>query len=790
MNILDILGKRPVFYDGATGTYLQKNGLEPGALPELMNLTAPETIKAMHSEFIASGSDIILTNTFGANSLKFAGDKLEEIIKSAVELAKQSRGSKPVAVSYDIGPTGKLLEPMGELSFDDAYNLFAEQVILAEKYGVDMYTIETMTDLYETKVAVLAVKENSTKPVFVTTAYDTAGKLLSGSDAKTVVSVLEGLGVDALGINCGTGPYQMDKIVGELLQYSSIPVIVNPNAGLPRSEGESTVFDITATQFASKMKQFANKGVYVLGGCCGTTGEHIKKTIEQCSGIKLKPIKKKTSTIVSSYAMAVEISADPIIIGERINPTGKPLFREALKNNDINYILNEGITQQEKGAHILDVNVGLPDIDEPTVMVDTVKALQSIIGLPLQIDTSDTVALERGLRIYNGKAMVNSVNGKSESLKAVLPLVKKYGGVVVGLTLDESGIPVTAKGRFDIAKKIIDTAKEYGIDKKDIVIDPLALTISSDSNSGNVALESLRLISTKLKVNTVMGVSNISFGLPNREKINANFYTLAMHSGLTSGIINPSSTAMMDAYASYRALKGYDKDCLDYIGCNSGVQSTPVTSTSTELKLEDIILKGLRDMALESTKKLLALSPAMEIINTVLIPALDIVGKRFESGEIFLPQLLMSAETAKIGFEFLKDELKKSGNEQQKKGKIILATVKGDIHDIGKNIVKVLLENYGFDVIDLGKDVAPELILQTAKEQNVKLIGLSALMTTTVVSMKKTIELFKESGVDATFMVGGAVLNKEYAKMINADFYGKDAQSSVNFANNFFNVKG
>lgn len=784
MGILEILKKRPIFYDGATGTYLQKNGLKTGDLPELMNINNKETLINMHKEFIEAGSDIILANTFGANSLKFDDETLEEVIKCAIENAKTARDvcKKDVYISYDLGPSGKLLKPMGDLSFEKAYEIFKQQAILAKKYGADLITIETMTDLYEVKSAVLAVKENCDLPLFVTTSFDLDGKLLTGADVKTVVATLEGLGVDALGTNCGMGPYQMEAVVDDLIKYSSLPIIVTPNAGLPREENGEYVYDIDHHQFAEKMLEFNEKGVHILGGCCGTTYDHISKMTSLCK--KANPIIEKEYTFVTSYAKCVELSDDPVIIGERINPTGKPRFRKALKENNIDYILQEGITQQEKNAHILDVNVGLPDIDEAKVMENAVFEIQSVINLPLQIDTSSVEALESGLRIYNGKPMVNSVNGKKESMEKIFPLIKKYGGVLVGLTLDEDGIPETAQKRYEIAEKIVKTAEKYGIHRKNIVIDPLAMTISSDSNSANVTLEALRLIRTNLKVNTVLGVSNISFGLPNREKINSNFFTLAMHSGLTSGIINPSSKAMMDSFYSYRALKGFDESSLEYIEKNSEIEV--IQEKPTEISLIYTIQKGLREQIAEQTKHFLKTESPMDIINNHLIEALNIVGQKFEKGEIFLPQLLISAETAKIAFEVVKKEIEKKDIKQDKKGTIILATVKGDIHDIGKNIVKVLLENYGYDIIDLGKDVAPEIIIDRAKKDDIKLIGLSALMTTTVVSMKETIELAKAEGLDCKFMVGGAVLTKDYAEMINADFYGKDALSSVQYANLLF----
>ncbi|MFI3226239.1 MAG: homocysteine S-methyltransferase family protein [Clostridia bacterium] len=788
MNILDILGKRTVFYDGATGTFLQENGLEKGALPERMNASNPQVVERMHKQFIDAGSDIILTNTFGANSLKFSKNELSEVISAAISNAKNAVNSseRDVFISYDLGPTGKLLQPMGDLSFDDAYELFKEQILLCRDH-VDLVTIETMTDLYELKAAILAVKENSNLPVFTTVSYDFSGHLLTGSDIQTVVATLEGLGVDALGVNCGMGPAQMKEIAREILSFSQTPLVVNPNAGLPVNVDGKTTFDIDADEFSQHMKEICEMGAWIVGGCCGTTDEHIKKMVDLCKNINPKSIETKNFTAVTSYAKCVYLNDDPKIIGERINPTGKPKFRQALKDNDLDYILDEAFEQQDAGAHILDVNVGLPEIDEPRMMRDTVREIQSIIKLPLQIDTSDVIALEQGLRYYNGKAMVNSVNGKKESMEAVFPLIKKYGGVVVGLTLDEDGIPESAEKRFEIAKKIILTAKKYGIDKKNIVIDPLAMTISTDQNSANVTLKSLKKIHSELGVNTVLGVSNISFGLPNREKITSSFFTLAMHEGLTSAIINPKSESMMSAYHSYRALKGFDPSCMSYIE-NNAQTAEKIIVKDNQYTIEQIILSGLKERARAKTEELLLTEKPLDIINNRLIKALDTVGQGFEKGTIFLPQLLMSAETAKLAFEVVKSELAKTQTSNTSKGRIILATVKGDIHDIGKNIVKVLLENYGFDIIDLGKDVDPQKIIDCAIENNIKLVGLSALMTTTVPSMADTIKLIQDNGLDCKVMVGGAVLTQEYADMIHADFYSKDALGSVFYANDIFGV--
>lgn len=788
--IRERLGKELLFFDGGMGTLLQAAGLAPGELPETWNIRHPETVIGIHKAYIEAGSDIVLTNTFGANALKFHDDNcsLKEIVTAAVghvkQAAEQATNGRRVYTALDIGPTGKLLKPMGDLEFESAYEAFGEVMRYGEEAGADLIHIETMSDTYELKAAVLAAKENTSLPVFVTTIFDERGKLLTGADVPSVVALLEGLRVDALGINCGLGPEQMLPILEQILEYTSLPVIVKPNAGLPKQVNGETVYDIEPGIFAETMHHIVEMGAAVVGGCCGTTPEHIRELVRLCSDMKIKPVEEKNRTIVSSYGQSVELGIGSKIIGERINPTGKKRFKQALKEHDMDYILKEGITQQDKGAHILDVNVGLPDIDEVEMMREVVTNLQSVTSLPLQIDTVDVKAMEAALRIYNGKPMVNSVSGKQESMDAVFPLIQKYGGVVLGLTLDEDGIPATAEGRVAIAEKIIAEAAKYGIPKKNIVIDVLTMTISSEPKGACVTLEALKRVRYGLGVNTVLGVSNISFGLPNRPIINSNFYTMAMQNGLSAGIINPSSEDMMKSWYAYHALMNLDKNCEQFIAHYAQDVSTvsAPAAKSGEMSLGTAIEKGLKDEALQITRTLVKEHAPLDIINTWLIPALDHVGKGFEKGTVFLPQLLMSAEAAKAAFSVLKDVLAAQGGESEKKEKVILATVKGDIHDIGKNIVKVLLENYSFDVIDLGKDVPPETVVETALKENVKLVGLSALMTTTVVSMEETIKQLREKVPDCKVMVGGAVLNQEYADMIGADFYGKDAMQSVYYA--------
>ena len=788
--LLERLGKELLFFDGGMGTLLQAEGLQPGELPETWNIERKETIRKIHQSYFEAGSDIVLTNTFGANALKFHDENcsLKAIIDAAVENVRFGakagiRDGRDYYVALDIGPTGKLLKPLGDLSFEDAYEAFKEVVQYGEKAGADLIHIETMSDTYEVKAAVLAAKENTNLPVFATMIFDDKGKLLTGGDVPSVVALLEGLRVDALGINCGMGPKQMLPILQQIAQYTSLPIIVKPNAGLPKQRDGQTYYDVTPDVFAKQLQEIVKAGACVIGGCCGTTPKHIRAMISACKDLEMTKPTFKNHTIVSSYGKAVELGDMPVIIGERINPTGKSKFKQALKEHNLDYILKEGITQQDKGAHILDVNVGLPDIDEVVMMKEVVRELQSVTSLPLQIDTVDTEAMEQAMRIYNGKPMVNSVSGKQESMNAVFPLIQKYGGVVIGLTLDENGIPKTAKGRLEVAGKIIEEAKKYGIDKKDIVIDVLTMTISSEPNGAKTTLEALKMVRDTYGVRTALGVSNISFGLPSRPVINANFYTMAMQNGLTAGIINPSSEDMMRSYHSYCALMNYDTNCENYIAHYGNQEPAKTTvPAGQQIDLKTAIEQGLKEDAYQTTVALVKTKEPLEIINTYLIPALDTVGKGFEKGTVFLPQLLMSADAAKSSFAVLKEELEKNGGEEKEKEKVILATVKGDIHDIGKNIVKVLLENYSFEVIDLGKDVAPECIVETVLEKEVKLVGLSALMTTTVVSMEETIRQLREKAPDCKVMVGGAVLNQEYADMIGADFYGKDAMQSVYYA--------
>ena len=785
MNIRDFIKNNIVYLDGGMGTLLQKNGLQPGELPERWNISHPEVIKEIHKSYYDSGSNIVNTNTFGANSLKFDADELSEIIyhavKNADEARKASSGKQEKFIALDVGPTGKLLKPLGDLDFEDAVKAFAEVISLGVKYGVDLITIETMNDSYETKAAVLAAKENSDLPIIVTNAYGENGRLMTGADPAVMAAMLEGMGIDAIGANCSLGPKQLMGVMDELLNYCSVPVAFKPNAGLPKSDGKVTYYDVDAEEFAQDIKLAVANGVRIVGGCCGTTPEYIKKVCELTRDMRPKEIEKKTYSVCTSYNKAVFFGEKPILIGERINPTGKKRFKQALLENDIGYILQEAVNQQAKGVHVLDVNVGLPGIDEAQMLTNSVCELQCVTDLPLQIDSSDPVAMESALRRYNGKAMINSVNGKEENLNAIFPLVKKYGGFVVALTLDEKGIPSTVDGRMKIARKILLTAALYGINKKDIIFDPLAMTVSADKMSAVTTLETVKKITEQLGCNTSLGVSNVSFGLPSRDLVNAAFFTTAMENGLSAAIMNPYSERMMEAYYSFNVVKGLDENCMDFINFASQQEVQPTAKQESSLTLKEAIEKGLKEKASKITTAMLGNSAPLDIVNAHVIPALDNVGKRFEEKKLFLPQLLMSAEAAKASFEVIKATMSADGSSV-KKGSIVIATVHGDIHDIGKNIVKLLLENYGYNVIDLGKNVPPETVLRAVTDNHAPLVGLSALMTTTVPAMEETVKLIKENAPWCKTVVGGAVLTQDYADKIGADKYAADAMETVRYA--------
>lgn len=802
MKVLEYLKDNLVYLDGGMGTLLQEKGLLPGELPERWNISHPDIIVEIQKAYFDAGTNIVCTNTFGANSLKFDDEELQRIVEAAVKNAKRAKqesvGTQEKFIALDVGPVGKLLKPYGDLDFEEAMGIYAKTVRIGAACGVDLIYIETMNDSYDTKAALLAAKENCELPVFVSNAYGEDGKLMTGATPAAMVAMLEGMHADAIGANCSLGPKQLKGVVEEYLEYASVPVLLKPNAGLPRSENGQTVYDVYPDEFSNDLLEYAKAGVRILGGCCGTTPDYIRATVEKTQHITPKPVTDKKKTLISSYTHVVEFKESPILIGERINPTGKKRFKEALRNYDIDYILGEGLTQQEKGAHVLDVNVGLPEIDEVEMLKKVCFELQAIIDLPLQIDTTNVEAMEAALRQYNGKAMINSVNGKEEVMAEIFPLVQKYGGLVVCLTLDEDGIPDNAEKRVEIAEKIMKRAAEYGIDKKDLIFDTLAMTVSADSNAALATLQSLNIIKNKLGCHTSLGVSNVSFGLPNREIITAAFFTIALENGLSAAIMNPNAGEMMKSYYSFRALHGLDDNCTDYIenignyasvalaeaGSGSENKGSDASSGSMdfESELQRAIVKGLKEQAANLTVQMLETTKPLDIVNEQIIPALDIVGKGFENKTMYLPQLLMSAEASQCAFEQIKKTMEHNAEETVNRGKFVIATVHGDIHDIGKNIVKLILENYGFDVYDLGKDVPPEKIVDMVVKQKAPYVGLSALMTTTVPAMEETIKQLRTKAPWAKVVVGGAVLTQEYADSIGADYYAKDAMATVRYA--------
>lgn len=774
--------------DGGTGTLLQKAGLELGELPERWNLSHRDEVTAIHKAYFDAGSHIVCTNTFGANALKFTEDELEQVVCAAIRNVKlaraQSKTKHEKCIALDIGPLGKLLKPYGQLGFEEAVEIFAKTVRLGVKYGVDLLYIETLGDSLEAKAAVLAAKENSDLPVFVSCAYGADGVVMTGATPTAMAVMLEGLGVDALGVNCSLGPKQLEGVVDELLNVSSLPVLVKPNAGLPQTDGEKTYYDLTADEFALATAEFVKKGARIVGGCCGTTPEYIQKLVQRLQGVKPKPVTKKDTAFVSSYTHAVALNK-PVIVGERINPTGKKRFKQALLDGDTDYALSEAVAQKDAGAEILDVNVGLPGIDEVKTLTQYVQEIQAVVDLPLQIDTSSVAALESALRVYNGKPLINSVNGKKESMQAVFPLVKKYGGVVVALTLDENGIPATWEGRVAIAEKLVKEAEKYGIDKKDIVIDTLTTSVGVDATAGETTLRALAYVRKVLRVNTALGVSNISFGLPNREYINATFFACALQSGLTCAIINPLSLKMQKVYRSYMAIAGLDDGCKNYVSFAVQSQEGATIPQQTD-SLQQAIIDGRKDLAQKLCKQALQTRDSLDIIDTEIVPALDSVGKAYEEKRAYLPQLLSSAESAKAAFEQIRLQLLNAGKTQDKKCTFVIATVRGDIHDIGKNIVKTLLENYAFDVVDLGKDTPADIIVKTVVEKHAQLVGLSALMTTTLPSMEETVLALRANAPWCKIVVGGAVLNEEYAEKIGADCYAKDGMQTVRYAESVY----
>lgn len=782
----ELLEKEFVILDGGMGTMLQKSGMAMGETPEVLGITNPELLIDIHRQYINAGADIVYANTFGANryKLEHCEQSVEEIIQTAVANARKACEGTNSYVALDIGPIGQLLEPTGYLSFEEAYDIFKEQILAGR--DADVIVFETMTDLMEVKAGVLAAKENSDLPIICTMTFEENKRTFTGCSISSMALTLEGLGVDAVGINCSLGPKELLCVVKELSEWTTLPIVVKPNAGLP--DPVTNQYNVAPEEFASYMEEMIPYGVKILGGCCGTNPDYIAALCKMLEGKKYIKQNPDMQPAVCSSTNTVVIN-QPRIIGERINPTGKKLFKEALLNNDMDYILNQAIEQVNGGADILDVNVGLPGIDEKAMMIRTVKELQGITDLPLQIDSTIPEVLEAALRVYNGKPIVNSVNGEEQSLNTVLPLVKKYGAAVVGLTLDENGISKSAGERFAIAKKIMERAMEYGIPKRDIFIDCLTLTASAEQECVMETLRALKRVKEELGLRTVLGVSNISFGLPNRELINHNFLTMALTHGLDLPIINPNVASMTGAVRSYKLLTAIDKDSMEYIAAYNaakqpaqGDKNAPAQNNGSQMSLAFAVEAGLKSEAGKITEELLKTENAMDIINTMLIPALDKTGDEFEKGKIFLPQLILSAQAAQAAFDTIKKSMKSTQETSVSKGSIVIATVKGDIHDIGKNIVKVLLENYGYHVVDLGKDVEYQAVVDAVKQYDARLVGLSALMTTTLVSMDKTIQLLRENHLDCKIMVGGAVLTPEYAAQIGADFYVKDAKESIDVA--------
>ena len=810
MNILEFLKDNFVILDGGMGTLLQEAGLKPGELPERWNVSHPEEIIRIQKAYFDAGSNVVLSNTFGANSLKFEEEELRTLIHAAIKNARaaagESSGTQEKFVALDIGPIGKLLKPYGDYEFEDAVSVYAKTVEIGTEAGADLIFIETMNDSYDTKAALLAAKENSSLPVFVSNAYGSDGKLMTGASPAAMVAMLEGMHADAIGANCSLGPEQLVGVIEEYLEYASVPVLLKPNAGLPRSENGKTVYDVTPDEFADSVEKLLKKGVRITGGCCGTRPEFIKAVSGKAKNLSPVPVTEKNKSLVSSYTHAVEFGGAPILIGERINPTGKKRFQQALREQDIDYILNEALRQQDAGVQVLDVNVGLPEIDEVALLEKVTKELQAVTDLPLQIDTTDVVAMEKALRCYNGKAMVNSVNGKTEVMEAIFPLVAKYGGFVVALTLDEDGIPDSSDKRVEIAKKIIAKAEEYGIRKKDLIFDPLAMTISADTKAALATMQAVHGIRYGLNVNTSLGVSNVSFGLPVRNIITSTFFALCLEEGLSAAIMNPYSTEMMNVYFAFKALHNMDENCMEYIdyasklptlqpvsgaGGNAGAGNSAGAAGSGNGKIEEgnelsplqnAIIRGLKEKAGNLTKEKLKEEKPLEIIQKDVIPALNVVGADFEKKKVYLPQLLMAAEAAKAAFEEVKKQMGSSGENASSGCPVVIATVLGDIHDIGKNIVKLILENYGFAVSDLGKDVPPEKIAEETIRLHAPLVGLSALMTTTVPAMEETIKLLRVKAPWAKVCVGGAVLTQEYADAIGADCYCRDAMETVRYA--------
>ncbi|MFP4371294.1 MAG: homocysteine S-methyltransferase family protein [Halanaerobium sp.] len=794
MELKDKLGKEIIIFDGAMGTVLQQRGLKAGDVPEKLNIEKSREIIDIHKSYLKAGAEILTTNTFGANALKMEeiDYSVEEVIAAGLENARTAVMESEVeaSVALDMGPLGELLEPMGSLSFDEAYNLYQQQVLVGVEYGADLIHIETIADLYEARAAVLAAKENSNLPVFCTLTFEEDGRTFTGCSIRSMISVLEGLGVDGIGLNCSLGPEKLEPLVEEVLKYSKVPVILQANAGLPVVEDGETVFKISPEEYYKPLSRLYNKGLAVVGGCCGTNEAFISLIADNLKNKKVKEREITEESLVCSPSQHVKL-AGVNVVGERINPTGKAAFKEALRNGNLDYILKVAVEEVDAGADILDVNLGLPDIDEIEMMVRVIKELQGILDIPLQIDSSDPEVIEEALRYYNGTAIVNSVNGEAEVLNKTLPSVKKYGAAVIGLTMDDEGIPDTAEGRFAVAERIVNKAAEYGISRDKIIIDCLTLTASAQQEGVKETLKALKMVKEKLGVKTTLGVSNVSFGLPARPILNRTFLSMALYQGLNLPIIDPNDIEMMSAVKAAAVLNNIDQGAAQYIEFMSEAENESESSEqkkeqSQESNLQTVIVKGLKSEAERLTKAILKEKEALEVVNQYLIPALDIVGERYEKGKIFLPQLVQSAETVKEAFTVLKEEMARTGGRDISKGKIVMATVKGDVHDIGKNIVKTVLENYGYQIIDLGRNVNIKEVVKAVAENDIKLLGLSALMTTTVKNMEKTITAVREASPETKIMVGGAVLTADYADMIEADFYARDAKEAVEIARKIF----
>ncbi len=800
MSFRELLNQGPFFLDGGMGTLLQAEGLKPGEAPEAWNLTHPEQVTAIHRAYYEAGSHMVAANTFGVHPQRYDLPMCEEMIRAAVACADRARQEAncghEMFIGLDIGPCGKLLKPLGTLDFEEAVSGFAEVIRIGAACGVDCIFLETMNDGAETRAALLAAKENCDLPVLVSNAYGADGKLMTGGTPESVVAMLEGLGADAVGVNCSLGPDALAPIVERYLAAASVPVLMKPNAGLPQEKDGKTYYNVLPEAFSARIAALVPKGLRIMGGCCGTTPAYIS-ALKAAAGDLVPPaLQKKEHTVIASRGTVIELGKDPVVIGERINPTGKKRLRKALEEGDMAYVLNEAISQEEHGAEVLDVNVGTPGVDEPALLCQAVQELQAVTDLPLQLDTADPAAMERALRVYNGKAMINSVNGKQEIMDAVFPLVKKYGGVLVALTLDETGIPDTAEGRLAIARRILKEAEEYGIDRRDILFDTLTMTVSTDRTAARTTLEALKLIREETGCGTVLGVSNVSFGLPEREVLGSAFLTMALERGLSAAIMNPLNSRMMGAMVSFRTLTGRDENCGAYIRFTGELPAmqavAPAAVAGTAPKetgangLRRAVVKGLcREAGNLARTALESGEDSLELVKNEIIPALDEVGQGFEAKQIFLPQLMMSAEAAEAAFREIKEKTAGQAEGQAPKGTVVIATVKGDIHDIGKNIVRLLLENYGFEVTDLGKDVAPETVLEAVTRLHAPVCGLSALMTTTVPAMAETVALLHERAPWCRVMVGGAVLTEEYAREIGADGYGRDAMAAVRLVESF-----